>query len=150
MADTTILKYKVESWIRDTWLPEQPEFSGIKFTSCNLPLATGGEFEFDALIRRGENHCRLHFHQQAKPPAEKQIWGNAQNSICLFLLLAECEAAHRCFHGPNACSSGLNDSRNRKRVPEKIRFMHAQLPPICRNKWMRVWRSSSKEQGGAQ
>ena len=53
MADTTILKYKVESWIRDTWLPKQPEFSGIKFTSCNLPLATGGEFkgefEFDAV-----------------------------------------------------------------------------------------------------
>ena len=151
MADTTILKYKVESWIRDTWLPEQPEFSGIKFTSCHLPLATGGEFEFDAVDKAWRIAICIST-SSAKTAGGKANTGATHKirADMLFLLLANVEQRIVVFTDRMLFLRFEDDRINRKRVPENIRFMHAPLPPALQEIVERVRRSSSKEQGGAR
>ena len=147
MADTTILKYKVEPWIRDTWLPKQPEFSGIKFTSCDLPLHPGGgfkgKFEFDAV--------------DASKTIAVCISANRKNSgvihkiraDMLFLLLADVK--RRIVVVTNKILfEHFEQERRNGRVPEKIQFLHAQLPRDLQKQVDEVWEKSSKEQRKTQ
>ena len=150
MADTTTIGLKVEPWIRDKWLPKQREFKGMLFAPQNLPLSSGGTFEFDAVDMPSKNIAICISTSKRKTRSGKENTGAVHKirGDMYFLLLAKVERRVIVFTDKDLFDRFEDERINRRRVAGGIEFMHARLPSNLREVVGRIQQDASSEQGG--
>jgi len=122
---STVIQGEVETWIRERWLRER---FGQEFTKRNVPLTSGGEFEFDAVSDDGKTVANISTSgpkTAGRNPGSGKI--NKVRSDIYFLLLSTADRKLMLLTEGEMCEWWLRE-RDKGRVPVCIEFRHVDIP----------------------
>ena len=124
MADTTVHRL-VEDWVVGEWLPKQFRQS---FHGSQLPLSSGGVFDFDAVSDDREIVANISTSRLKTGPG-KHGTGKVHKirSDIYFLLLAQAARRLILLTEPDMHAWWLKEAA-RGRVPPEIEFRHVPIP----------------------
>ena len=124
MADTTAHR-QVQDWIADEWLPMR---YGQPFAETEMPLASGGVFNFDAVSEDRQILANVSTSRWKTAPGR---YGSGKvhkiRSDIYFLLLAQARRRLIVLTEPDMHAWWLKEAA-KGRVPTDIEFLHAVIP----------------------
>ena len=124
MADTRV-QLEVEDWVRRVWMPDK---FGRKFFRERVSLSSGGVFDFDAVSEEGEIVATIST-SGARTSSGKNAVGKMLKvrSDIYFLLLANTERRIVVLTELDMYEQWQKEI-NGGRVPDRIEFVHVDLP----------------------
>jgi hypothetical protein len=123
-----------EEWVRAQWLPK--EF-GQQFHKGNLPLSSGGRFEFDAISEDGRIAACIST-SSATTGSGNRASAKVQKLQADMLFLTPADASEPLISLTERSMYELCVvDQSAGRVPTKIKFYHARLPDDLANRLKR-------------